>query len=86
VCETCQIKKGFCNYGDEPLDSVQAWNFLIHLKIKILKCSNELDTFSVGYVCIRLLYIGYRVFLRDKEQPGRDAVSSPPSSAVVMRE
>ena len=29
-----------------------------------------------------LLYNGYRVFPRGKEQPGRDAVPSPPSSAV----
>jgi len=29
-----------------------------------------------------LLYNGYRVFLRGKERPGRDADPSPPSSAV----
>jgi hypothetical protein len=33
-----------------------------------------------------LLYNGYRVFPGGKEQPGRDADLSPPSSAVVMKE
>jgi len=33
-----------------------------------------------------LLYNGYRVFRGGKEQPGRDADPSPPSSAVVMKE
>jgi len=33
-----------------------------------------------------LLYNGYRVFPESKERPGRDADSSPPSSAVVMNE
>ena len=32
------------------------------------------------------LYMGYRVFPGGKEQPGRDAVPSPPSSAVVNKE
>ena len=32
------------------------------------------------------LYNGYRVFPGGKEQPGRDADPSPPSSAVVMKE
>ena len=32
-----------------------------------------------------LLYNGYRVFPGGKEQPGRDADHSPPSSAVVMK-
>ena len=32
-----------------------------------------------------LLYNGYRVFPGGKEQPGRDADPSPPSSAVVMK-
>ena len=32
-----------------------------------------------------LLYNGYRVFPGGKERPGRDADSSPPSSAVVMK-
>ena len=32
-----------------------------------------------------LLYIGYRVFIRGKERPGRDADPSPASSAVVMK-
>jgi len=33
-----------------------------------------------------LLYNGYRAFPGGKEQPGRDADPSPPSSAVVMKE
>ena len=33
-----------------------------------------------------LLYNGYRVFPGGKEQPGRDADLSPPSSAVVKKE
>ena len=33
-----------------------------------------------------LLYNGYRVFPGGKERPGRDADSSPPSSAVVKKE
>ena len=33
-----------------------------------------------------LLYNGYRVFPGGKERPGRDVDSSPPSSAVVMKE
>jgi hypothetical protein len=33
-----------------------------------------------------LLDNGYRVFLRGKERPGRDANPSPPSSAVVKNE
>ena len=33
-----------------------------------------------------LLYNGYRVFPGGKEWPGRDADSSPPSSAVVKKE
>ena len=33
-----------------------------------------------------LLYNGYRVFPGGKEQPGRDADPSPPSSAVVLKE
>ena len=33
-----------------------------------------------------LLYNRYRVFPGGKEWPGRDAVHSPPSSAVVMKE
>ena len=33
-----------------------------------------------------LLYNGYRVFPGGKEQPGRDAEPSPPSSAVVKKE
>jgi len=33
-----------------------------------------------------LLYNGYRVFSGGKERPGRDADSSPPSSAVVKKE
>jgi hypothetical protein len=33
-----------------------------------------------------LLYNGYQVFPGGKERPGRDAVPSPPSSAVVMKE
>ena len=32
-----------------------------------------------------LLYKGYRVFSGGKEQPGRDADPSPPSSVVVMK-
>jgi len=32
-----------------------------------------------------LLYNGYRIFPGGKERPGRDADSSPPSSAVVMK-
>ena len=32
-----------------------------------------------------LLYNGYRVFPGGKERPGRDADSSPPSSAVVKK-
>jgi len=32
-----------------------------------------------------LLYNGYRVFPGGKEQPGRDADPSPPSSAVVKK-
>ena len=32
-----------------------------------------------------LLYNGYRVFPGGKEQPGRDAEHSPPSSAVVKK-
>ena len=32
-----------------------------------------------------LLYKGYGVFPWDKERPGRDADTSPPSSAVVMK-
>ena len=32
-----------------------------------------------------LLYNGYRIFLRGKERPGRDADPTPPSSAVVMK-
>jgi hypothetical protein len=31
----------------------------------------------------RLLYSGYRVFPGGRKRPGRDADSSPPSSAVV---
>jgi hypothetical protein len=34
---------------------------------------------------VALLYNGYRVFSGGKEQPGRDADPSPPSSAVVMK-
>ena len=33
-----------------------------------------------------LLYNGYRVFPGGEERPGRDAVPSPPSSAVVKKE
>jgi len=33
-----------------------------------------------------LLYNGYRVFPGDKEQLGRDADSSPPSTAMVKKE
>jgi len=33
-----------------------------------------------------LLYNGYRIFPGGKERQGRDADSSPPSSAVVMKE
>jgi len=33
-----------------------------------------------------LLYNGYRVFLGDKERPGRDTDPPPPSSAVVKKE
>jgi len=33
-----------------------------------------------------LLYNGYRVFPRGKEQPAHDADPSPPSSAMVMKE
>jgi hypothetical protein len=33
-----------------------------------------------------LLYNGYRVFPEGKVRPGRDAVHSPPSSALVMEE
>jgi len=33
-----------------------------------------------------LMYNGYRVFPGGKERPGRDAESSLPSSAVVMKE
>ena len=33
-----------------------------------------------------LLYNGYRVFPGGKERPGRDADTSPPSSAVVKKE
>jgi hypothetical protein len=33
-----------------------------------------------------LLYNGYQVFPRGKEQPGRDADPSPPYSAMVMKE
>ena len=32
-----------------------------------------------------LLYNGYQVFPRGKEQPGHDTDPSPPSSAVVMK-
>ena len=32
-----------------------------------------------------LLYKGYRVFPRGKERPGRDADTSAPTSAVVMK-
>ena len=32
-----------------------------------------------------LLYNGYQVFPGGKEQPGRDADPSPPSSAMVMK-
>jgi hypothetical protein len=53
----------FCNYDDELLDSVQAWEVLTHLKITILKCFTEIEGLSFGYVCVKFLQTGFAALL-----------------------